>query len=115
GPQRPRLDPKDGTWRWGQPEKEQQYLEDAREMISKLPGRGGRSEQNPAAVLALAKPPEPGKQPSPEWQVVNTLAEKYGFYEVQGEEVYDDHPGSNPVPVGPFQHRLPGAPKARPG
>ncbi len=114
-PQKPPLEPRDGTWRWAQPEKEQQYLDEARELIARLPGRAGRAEQNPAAVLALAKPPEPGKPASPEWEVVNKLAEKYGFYEVQGKEIFDYHPDSIPVPVGLFRNAVKDAPKASPG
>ncbi len=108
-PQKPPVEPRDGTWKWGDPGKEQQYLAEARDLIAQLPGRGGRSEQNPASVLALATPG------TPEWDVVNKLARKYGFYEVQGKEIYDYHPESVPVPVGLFENALEGAPKGPDG
>jgi hypothetical protein len=110
-PQLPPSDPSDrsGTWPWAQPEKRQQYLDEARELLAQLPGRAGRGEQNPESVLALARPG------SPEWGVVNQLAEKYGFYEVTGKEIFDYHPDSIPVPVGLFKNAASGAPKAEAG
>jgi hypothetical protein len=110
-PQLPPSDPADksGTWQWAQPEKRQQYQDEARELLARLPGRAGQGEQNPESVLALARPG------SPEWGVVNQLAEKYGFYEVSGKEIFDYHPDSIPVPVGLFKNAVASAPKAEPG
>jgi hypothetical protein len=112
--QAPQVPPSDsadrsGTWQWAQPEKRQQYLDEARELLAQLPGRAGRGDQNPESVLALARPG------SPEWGVVNQLAEKYGFYEVSGKEIFDYHPDSIPVPVGLFKNARAEAPKAGPG
>jgi hypothetical protein len=108
-PQIPPVEQRDGTWKWAQAEKEQQYLEEARELLARLPGRDGQADQNPASVLALARPG------TPEWGVVNQLAEKYGFYEVTGKEIFDYHPDAIPVPTGLFKNATAGAPRAEPG
>ncbi len=108
-PQTPPTEPRDGAWQWQQPEKKQQYLDDARKLLAEIPGRAGQADQNPESVLALARPG------TPEWGVVNKLAEKYGFFEVSGKEIFDYHPDSIPVPVGLFKNATESAPKAEAG
>ena len=105
-PQVPPTAPNDGRWKWADPAKEQAYLADARQMIAALPGATPQQADNPASFLALAKPGDPA------WDVVNKLAEKYGFYEVEGKEIFDYHPEAIAVPVGLFRNAEQGAPKA---
>lgn len=91
-PQTPPTEPKDGTWKWVDAAKYQEYLEAAKAEVKKL----GGSEANPAATLAAARPGTPA------WAAVNKLAEQFGFYEVSGKEIFDYHPDSIPVPSGLF-------------
>jgi uncharacterized protein with PQ loop repeat len=100
--QKPPTDPRDGTWRWADPAQEQAYKDDARKWVADL----GVSAQNPEAVLAQAKPGTPA------WEVVNRLAEKYGYYEIAGREIFDYHPETIAVPVGVFQNAVKESPKA---
>ncbi|MGL6096711.1 MAG: hypothetical protein ACRC7O_13055, partial [Fimbriiglobus sp.] len=97
-PQVPPSEPRDGQWKWADREKERQYQDDARAEVEKL-GRG-RADRNPAAVLAAAAPGTPA------WEAANRLAEKYGFFEITGKEVFDYHPDKIDVPVGLFRNAL---------
>lgn len=103
--QRPPSDPKDGTWKWEKPEQEAAYKEDARKWVGELPGVSPQTAQNPEAVLAQAKPGMPA------WDVVNKLAEKYGYYEIAGREIFDYHPETIAIPVGVFQNAVKDSPK----
>ncbi len=107
--QQPPAEPKDGTWRWLDADKEQAYQKEAAELVRTLPGVSAAvAQQNPAVVLALAKP---GTEA---WKVVDQLAEKYGFYEARGKEIFDYHPDSIPVPGGLFRFAARGSPAAGP-
>lgn len=112
--QQPPAEPKDGTWRWADPAREQEYLKEAAELVKTLPGvSAAQAEQNPGAILALAKPYEAdGVTVTAAWKVVNQLAEKYGFYEAKGKEIFDYHPDSVSVPAGLFRYAAQGTPTA---
>jgi hypothetical protein len=103
----PPTEPNDGTWKWADKAKEEEYLKEASELVRQLPGVTEQQAANPATVLALARP---GTEA---WaKVVNPLAEKYGFYEVSGKEIFDYHPDSIDVPTGLFRNAAQGEPKA---
>jgi hypothetical protein len=87
-----------GTWRWADPEIEKQYQDEAKALVRKLRNLGPNDDVNPASVFRFA---EPGK---PEWDALNQLTEKYGFYEITGKEIFDYHPESINVPVGVFKN-----------
>lgn len=106
-PQKPPTEPRDGNWQWADKAKEAEYQKEAAELVRKLPGMTGQQASNPAAVLALARPEQ-----KEVWKVVNTLAEKYGYFEVQGKEIFDYHPDSIDVPAGLFRYAAQGEPKA---
>jgi len=96
--QLPPTEPRDGSWKWENPDKEAEYQEEAKAKLRKLRGLGATDDVNPATVFRFA---EPG---SPEWDVLNELTEKYGFYEIVGKEIFDYHPESVNIPVGIFKN-----------
>lgn len=104
-PQVPPTEMKDGTWKWVDTAKEQQYQDEAKQMVRELKGLAATDDVNPASALAIAKPG------TKEWEIVNKLTEKYGFYEITGKEIFDYHPESIAVPVGIFKNALKDAPK----
>ncbi|OWK40515.1 hypothetical protein [Fimbriiglobus ruber] len=99
-PQVPPAEAREGNWRWENAARYQEYEQESRQLVAELQGIKPGEVQNPATVLALARPGTPA------WRVVNQLAEKYGFYEVTGKEVYDYHPADITVPVGIFKNAL---------
>jgi hypothetical protein len=111
-PLEPPTDPRDGAWRWKDPERERQYQARAEELIRGTPGLAAQAGRNPAAVLALARAPKPGEAPSPAWTVVDKLAEEFGYYEVRGKEIFDYHPDGIEIPAGLFKNALQGQPKS---
>jgi len=103
--QKPPTDPRDCTWRWADPKQEEAYKDDARKWVAELPGVSPQTAQNPEAVLAQAKPGTPA------WEVINRLADKYGYYEIAGREIFDYHPETIAIPVGVFQNAVKESPK----
>lgn len=97
--------PNDGRWQWTDPAKEQAYLADAKSLIAALPGSTPQQADNPTSFLALARPG------SPAWEVVNKLAEKHGYYEIEGKEIFDYHPEEIAVPTGLFRNATQGNPQ----
>ena len=97
----PAGDDDSGSWYWADRVKRQDYEQDAKAEVAKL----GRGDQNPAAVFATARPGTPA------WEAVNRLAEKYGYYEVSGKEIFDYHPDSIFVPAGLFVNTMKADPK----
>lgn len=93
-PQSPPTEPRDGEWKWSDPQQRAEYEEAARQAVADL----GQPGQNPAAILARAIPGTPA------WDAVNKLAEEFGYYEVNGKEVFDYHPEYIEVPVGLFRN-----------
>ena len=96
------------NWKWADPAREADYQEEAKRLVRELRNLPPAADVNPASVLALARPG------SPEWGVVNKLAEKFGFYELTGKEVFDFRPAGMAVPVGVFQNARQDAPKPGP-
>lgn len=78
-----------GEWQWENQDQKKDY--DAE--LAKLP-KGA----------AAARPGTPG------WAEMNRLAEKYGFYEVTGKEVFDYQVMGVEVPAGLFKNALQGDP-----
>jgi hypothetical protein len=107
--QRPPAEPKDGTWKWADADKEAAYLKDAAELVKTLPGVSAAvAEQNPGAILATARPGTDA------WKVVDQLAERHGFYEARGKEIFDYHPDSIAVPAGLFRFAAQGTSGEKP-
>lgn len=101
-PQAPPTDPKSGAWVWTDPAREKAYKDDIRAEVAKL--GSGFAGKDPETALKRAKPG------TALWGVVNTLAEKYGYYEYDGKEVFDYHPDSIDVPAGLFANATKAAP-----
>lgn len=97
-PQEPPADPKDGVWKWKDAKKKAEYDAEAEEEFKKLVQKARDERKPPPVALAVAQPG------SDSWAIVNRLAEKYGFYEYRGKEIYDYHPDSIAVPVGLFKY-----------
>jgi hypothetical protein len=106
-----------GEWRWGALKTEggvtsftedkayEQYRADAVTELRKvsqyrdqLSGPDDQARTVAVKLLAGAKPD------SPAWEAANTLAEKYGFFEYQGKEVFDFHPERIDLPPGLFKN-----------
>ena len=94
----PPTDLKDGTWRWADEARGLEYAQAARDAVRKLRGLGPNDEVNPESVFRYA---EPG---SKEWDALNELTEKFGFFEIAGKEIFDYHPESVNLPVGVFKN-----------
>lgn len=98
-----------GEWQWAAPPgadgkaPEQAY----RDAVAEYQAKG----VNPLAVGVA--PPRPGEPPSPEWQAVNDLAERFGFYEFKDKEVYDYAVMGVDVPAGLFRNAARGDPDPR--
>lgn len=103
----PQVPPKDasGEWEWQDKEAQAKYKADVEALR-----KAGRSPDG-------ARPGTEG------WKAANELAEKYGYYEVRGKEVYDYAVAGVPLPAGLFRNAQQGKPgdvtdaegKARPG
>ncbi|HEY2787635.1 MAG TPA: ABC transporter permease [Fimbriiglobus sp.] len=93
----------DGSWDWVDKEKQRQYLEESKAEYAKLE-KNARDEHRPKPPSLTAA--RPGTET---WELVNRLAEKYGYYEYNGKEIYE-HSDSVPVPVGLFKHARDGNP-----
>ena len=107
--QLPPTELKDGAWRWADEQRGLDYARDAKEAVRKLRGLGPNDEVNPESVFRYA---EPG---SKEWDALNELTEKYGFFEIAGKEIFDYHPESVNLPVGLFKNaQQPGGDPALP-
>ncbi|MGL6073190.1 MAG: ABC transporter permease [Fimbriiglobus sp.] len=89
-----------GAWRWADPELEKKYEDEAKDVVRKLRNLGPNDDVNPASVFRFA---EPGK---PEWEALNKLTEKYGFFEISGKEIFDYHTESVNIPVGIFKNAV---------
>ncbi len=101
-PQTPPTEPRSGVWKWADPAQEKAYRDDVRAEVAKL--GSGFAGKDPEAALKRAKPG------TALWDVVNRLAEKYGYYEFDGKEVFDYHPESIAVPTGLFANARAGSP-----
>jgi ABC-type transport system involved in multi-copper enzyme maturation permease subunit len=106
-----------GEWRWGRmksdgkgfvfnPDKaEAEYRRDAVTELRKVPEYAERlagpedQAQTVAVQLLASSTPD-----SPSWPAANTLAEKYGFFEFRGKEVFDFHPERIFIPPGLFKN-----------
>lgn len=92
-------------WDWTDPRQEAAYNERASQLVRELPQATTLfQQQNPGSILGTARPPEPGQEPSPEWNAVNTLAREFGFYELTSREIYDYQPERIAIPVGIFEN-----------
>jgi ABC-type transport system involved in multi-copper enzyme maturation permease subunit len=85
-----------GEWQWAQPDQRKAYEEEFA-AAQKEKGVGG------------ARPGTPG------WAEVNRLAEKYGFYEIRGKEVFDYQVMGVEIPTGLFKNALRGDPGTETG
>jgi hypothetical protein len=103
----PQVPPKDlsGEWDWVDKDANARYKADAEALR-----KAGRSPD-------AARPGTDG------WKAANELAEKYGYYELRGKEVYDYAVAGIPLPAGLFRNAQQGTPapvtdaegKTRPG
>jgi hypothetical protein len=120
--QKPPVDQGDGTWKWADAAKERQYQDDYETKRKELNRAAGRADSDTTDPLKTAAPPgpepaDPGRKAAWQaqkaaWDAVNQLAEKYGFYERSGKEIFDYHTDAIAAPVGVFQNALKDAPKA---
>jgi len=133
-PQTPPTEPRDGTWKWADAEKEQAYRKDYDQKRRDLNREDGLPDSDTADPLRSAKPP--GDEPIRKngeasqsfttrkkdwerqkayWGAVNDLAKKYGYYEKSGKEIFDYHTDKIAVPVGLFENAQAEMPKAKDG
>ena len=105
----PPTDPRDGTWKWADAEKEQQYKDDYDAKRKELNRSNGLRDDDTTDPLRNATPGSKG------WPAVNELAKKHGFYERSGKEIFDYHTDAIAVPVGLFENAKSGDPKASEG
>ena len=92
-------------WDWTNQQQQEAYQERASQLVRELPQATTLfQQQNPQTILGTARPPEPGQEPSPEWQAVNTLAREFGFYELTSREIFDYQPERFAIPVGIFEN-----------
>jgi ABC-type transport system involved in multi-copper enzyme maturation permease subunit len=91
-PQRPPSSTDGGEWQWVDQKRYEEYTKEVEELDKRgIKVYGAR----------------PG---TPAWEEVNKLAEKYGFYELRGVEVYDFAVMGIEVPAGIFRNALEGKP-----
>lgn len=90
----PQVPPKDtsGEWEWVNKDDYARYKAEVEEL--RRAGRG----------------PEGARPGSDGWKAANELAEKYGYYELRGQEVYDYAVGGIPLPAGLFRNAQQGNP-----
>lgn len=93
----PQRDTENGEWRWENEERRRAYDKRALEL-------GGPDRLN----QAVARPGTDG------WTAVNQLAEEFGYYEINGKEVFDYQVMGVEVPAGLFRNALQGNPGAAP-
>jgi ABC-type transport system involved in multi-copper enzyme maturation permease subunit len=87
-----------GNWKWTDADKEKRYRADALAELRKLPAYSTMDREDAAvSVLRVAEPD------TPEWAVANTLAEKYGYFEFVGKEIFDFGTERLYVPAGIFR------------
>jgi hypothetical protein len=84
-------------WKWVAADRYAKYMDKVKEYID----RG----INPLDQTR-ARPPAPGKPPSPEWEAVNKLAEEFGYYELRNKEVFDYQVMSIEIPAGLIRNAL---------
>jgi hypothetical protein len=96
-PQVPPTEARDGYWKWEDRAKEDEYRLEAVKLLTEATGK----EQNVDSVRGVLGGAKPNTK---EWAIADQLAEKYGFFEVPSEEVYDFHPKAVLVPAGIFKN-----------
>ena len=96
-PQLPPRPDQGGEWQWADPEAYKAYTQEVRDLQAK--------GINPDSA-------RPGTEA---WAAANRLAEKYGFFEIRGKNVYDYEVGTVDVPAGLFKNALKGEPGKEPG
>jgi len=97
----------DGIWKWRDPDQEAQYKAEAKKLLDAIPTYRGR-EFDVFSVLGGTPKDDPNWPAI--WQVANTLAAKYGFFEIPTKEVYDYHPERVILPAGLFRKAAIGTP-----
>lgn len=95
----PVKDTEGGEWRWENEERRRAYDKRAAEL---------RAEGADPTNQATARPGTPG------WVAVNKLAEEFGYYEINGKEVFDYQVMGVEVPAGLFRNAAQGAPGTGP-
>lgn len=88
---RPRAD-QAGEWQWGNADAYERYRQEVR------------------AFQEKGINPEAAKPGTPAWDAANQLAEKYGFFEIRGKNVYDYEVTVVEVPTGLFKNARSGDP-----
>jgi hypothetical protein len=108
GQEAPKED-RDGFWKWTDKAKEEEYKKEAVRLLSEATGR----EQNTDSIKGVLGGASPNSQDpvaKKVWAAAETLAEKFGYFEVPSVEVYDFHPASVIVPQGIFKNAREGTP-----
>lgn len=91
----PVRDTEGGEWRWENEERRRAYDKRAAEL---------RAEGKDPLNQATARPGTAG------WEAVNKLAEEFGYYEINGKEVFDYQVMGVEVPAGLFRNARQGDP-----
>ena len=98
----------EGVWYWADPNEEQKYKAEAKELLRKIPTFS--SQENLDVTSILGATPRNSPDWKAVWDVANQLAEKYGFFEIPTKEVYDYHPERVQLPAGLFRNAAEGTP-----
>jgi ABC-type transport system involved in multi-copper enzyme maturation permease subunit len=93
----PARDTENGEWRWENEERRRAYDKRAAEL---------RAAGTDPLNQATARPNAPGGG----WGAVNKLAEEFGYYEINGKEVFDYQVMGVEVPAGLFRNAAQGDP-----
>ncbi len=94
-PQVPPQQGQGGEWQWADPRRKAEYDADVKRLF-------------PGGFPGIARPG------TADWKAANELAEKYGFFEIRGKEVFDYHVMGVDVPAGLFRNARDGDPPAEP-
>ena len=81
-----------GDWPWKSADDQEAYRKEVRELQAK------------------GINPESARPGTPAWDAANTLAEKYGYFEIRGKNVYDYEVTSVEIPTGLFKNARTGEP-----
>jgi ABC-type transport system involved in multi-copper enzyme maturation permease subunit len=96
-----------GDWKWADTALEKAYRAEALAEIQKIPVYKQIDKEE--AAISILRSAAPGSKEATRdsvWAVANKLAEKYGFFEFVGKQIYDFKTESLNVPSGLFRNGL---------
>ena len=96
-----------GDWKWADPALEKAYRTEALAEVQKIAAyRQIDKEEAAISILRSAMPGNKDATRDSVWIVANKLADKYGYFEFVGKQIYDFKTESLAVPAGLFRNAL---------